>query len=73
MALTEGFGGIGRAVSTPDELAMVLSEIRATPNHNFVVEVRVPETSIPHGLQSELSSIGEDETAHPDWPPASKF
>jgi indolepyruvate decarboxylase len=73
VALTEGFGGIGRAVSTPDELAMVLSEIRATPNHNFVVEVRVPETSIPHGLQSELSSIGEDETAHPDWPPASKF
>lgn len=71
VALAEGWGGIGRTVSSTAELAAVLAEIRDTPDRNFVVEVVVPQLDIPSALATDV--VGEDETANPGWPPASKF
>jgi indolepyruvate decarboxylase len=71
VALAEGWGGVGRTVSTAAELAAVLTEIRDTPDRNFLVEVVVPQLNIPSALST--AAVGEDETANPGWPPASTF
>jgi indolepyruvate decarboxylase len=71
VALAEGWGGVGRTVSDSAELAAVLTEIRDTPERNFVVEVVVPQLNIPSALST--AAVGEDEVANPGWPPASTF
>jgi indolepyruvate decarboxylase len=73
VALARAFGGVGRRVTTPSELADVLAEIRTTEGSgsNFLVEVVVPEVDIPSALAA--GGVGEDETANPQWPPATKF
>jgi indolepyruvate decarboxylase len=71
VALAEGWGGLGRTVSNTSELAAVLTEIRDTPDHNFVVEVVVPQLNTPSALATD--AVGEDETANPGWPPAGTF
>ena len=71
VALAEGWGGVGRTVSSTAELAAVLTEIRDTPDRNFVVEVVVPQLDTPSALSTAV--VGEDETANPGWPPASTF
>ena len=71
VALAEAWGGVGRTVSNDDELAAVLTEIRDTPDHNFVVEVVVPQLNTPSALATDV--VGEDETANPGWPPANTF
>ncbi|MDQ5807521.1 MAG: thiamine pyrophosphate-binding protein [Actinomycetota bacterium] len=71
VALAEGWGGVGRSVSTGAELDAVLEEIRATPDRNFVVEVVVPQLDTPSTLP--LGAVGEDETANPGWPPPGVF
>ena len=71
VALAEGWGGVGRTVSDSAELATVLTEIRDTPERNFIVEVVVPQLNIPSALST--AAVGEDETANPGWPPASTF
>jgi hypothetical protein len=64
-------GGVGRTVSNPVERAAAWTEIRNAPDHNFVVEVVVPELNPPSALSTD--EVGEDVTAHPGWPPASTF
>jgi indolepyruvate decarboxylase len=71
VALAEGWGGVGRAVSQTAELAAVLAEIRDTPGRNFLVEVVVPQLNTPSALHTDV--VGEDETANPGWPPAGTF
>ncbi len=72
--LTEGFGGEGRKVTTVAELLTVMTEIRAKPNINFLVEVCVDKTNVPAVIAAEAAvKVGEDEIENPDWPPASIF
>ena len=72
--LVETFGGIGRKVATIAQLDTVLAEINDRVDSNFVVEVTVPETSIPAALKHKIDdTVGEDETGNPNWPPAHKF
>lgn len=70
-ALAEGWGGVGRRVSSPAELGAVLTEIRGTPERNFVVEVVVPALNVPGAINT--GAVGEDETANPGWPPPGTF
>ncbi|NHN35917.1 alpha-keto acid decarboxylase family protein [Pseudomaricurvus alcaniphilus] len=68
------FGGKGSKVETLTQLRAALAEIDEFKQSNFVVEVTVPETSVPGALSRNIdSTVGEDETANPDWPPANKF
>jgi hypothetical protein len=67
------FGGEGRLVQTSSELDAVLAEIDANPSASFVVSVTLPETDTPQALKPGLGMVGEDETAHPDWPPRLLF
>jgi indolepyruvate decarboxylase len=71
VALAEGWGGVGRTVSNTVGLAAVLTEIRDTPDRNFVVEVVVPRLNTPSALATDV--VGEDETANPGWPPPGTF
>lgn len=72
--LVETFGGMGRKAATVAQLDAVLAEINDCIDSNFVVEVTVPETSLPAALKRNIdSTVGEDETENPNWPPAHKF
>lgn len=72
--LAEVFGGTGRKVCSPDDLASVMAEIRQNPQHNFIVEVTLPRTDVPAAIAAGLDAdVGEDETDNPNWPPAGIF
>ncbi len=71
--LPQAFGGEGRLIQMSSELDDVFAEIDARPEDTFVVNVRLPETDTPQALKSGLSNAGEDEIAHPDWPPQLLF
>lgn len=72
--LADGFGGKGRVVNKVQELIAVMDEIRQHPNDNFLVEVRVPQTSVPRAIAEEAShAVGEDEIENKNWPPKNKF
>ncbi len=72
--IPEAMGGIGRKASTIIELRAVLEEIKQKTNDNFVVEVSIPTQDTPEALWPHLNStIGEDETENPNWPPESKY
>ena len=72
--LTEAFGGIGRKATNIEELTSILTEIRATSESNFVVEVCIPKTDVPAASRANLNTdVGEDEIENPNWPPAQLF
>jgi indolepyruvate decarboxylase len=72
--VVEAFGGEGRKAQSVAQLQEILGEIRRRPEINFVVEVTIPEVSLPSALRAEVdTSVGEDEIDNPNWPPASKF
>ncbi|SOD89710.1 alpha-keto acid decarboxylase family protein [Spirosoma fluviale] len=72
--LPEVFGGKGRKASTLVELQSILEEIRKDTHSNFLIEVIIPQTSVPAAIGRTLSmSVGEDEIQNPKWPPAGVY
>lgn len=68
------FGGVGRRATDVKSLRTILSEVRATPDANFVIEIPVPSTDVPAATRAGLQDdVGEDEIANPNWPPVGVY
>ena len=62
-------GGEGYVVETPADLSLVLKDIDAKPEMNFVVHVKLPQADVPHAIAYKFRGTGEDEHESPDFPP----
>jgi indolepyruvate decarboxylase len=72
--ITDVFGGQGRKAETVDDLKAILQEINQRTDTNFVVELVIPQTAVPAAVGKGLrTSVGEDETQNPGWPPAGVY
>ncbi|HXT15467.1 MAG TPA: thiamine pyrophosphate-binding protein [Gemmatimonadaceae bacterium] len=71
--LADVFGGQGRTAKNVEELRAVLKEIDEKPAELFLVHVTLPATDTPAAVKPGLRAPGEDETLHPNWPPANIF
>lgn len=64
------FGGQGRKATNLPELQAILNEISQNTDTNFVVEIVVPQTSVPAAIAKALpTAVGEDEIQNQNWPP----